>query len=61
MSCLHINEKNSLFVSANSYKNLWQEEEMNLLNHDKVFHLLEPPPLLSSHEMKQNRKPNLLE
>jgi hypothetical protein len=44
-------------------KSLWQEEEMHLLsaNHDKVFHLLEPPPLLSPHEMKQHTKPNLLE
>jgi len=56
MSYLHINEKNSLLVDANNQKNLWQEEEMRLLsaNHDKVFHLLEPPPFLSPHETKLN-------
>jgi hypothetical protein len=60
---MHINEKNPLLVDANNQKSLWQEEEMHLLsaNHDKVFHLLEPPPLLSSHKIKQHRKPNLLE
>jgi hypothetical protein len=59
---LHINEKNRLLVNANNKKSLWQEEEMHLLsvNHDKVFHLLEPPPLLSPHTMKQHTKPNLL-
>jgi hypothetical protein len=63
MSCLHINEENRLLVDANNQKSLWQEEEMHLSNasHDKVFHLLEPPPLLSPHEMKQHMKPNLFE
>jgi hypothetical protein len=61
-SCLHINEKNCLLVDVNNKKSLWQEKEMHLLsaNHDKVFHLLEPPPLLSPCKMKQHTKPNLL-
>jgi hypothetical protein len=55
---LHINEKNRLLVDANNKKSLWQEEEMHLLsaNHNNFFHLLEPPPLLSLHEMKQHIK-----
>ncbi len=63
MSCLHINEKNHLLVDANNKKSLWQEKKKHLLsaNRDKVFHLLEPPPLLSPCKMKQHMKPNLLE
>jgi len=52
-----------LLVGVTIRKLLWQGEEMCLLgvNYAKVFSLLKWPPSWPSHEMKQLKKPNLLE